>query len=277
MLKFLRHLDPVAPLRKGDAEKVRQGAGDVDHLVRAARFRQPDDGVQRVVEKVGVDLRLQGAQFALFEVFLLAAALLHQLFQPPGHDVEALGEVGKLGHARLRGAGAQIARRQQPGEVFQLPDGRADGPRQPPLRVHGQRQRQQEQAHFQQQRGDHHALEGGAFLHGADDLHLDVVLQHVLAQRRHVAYLIVLGHGLFHGGAAFDLLAQLHHLFAQRVHGAARHGQLQLVVAVGGGHQRVQFAADLVQHGKEARILEGLVAGHHVPRLAGDVHGHEGL
>ena len=179
---------------------------------------------------------------------------------------------------RVCGArGAQIARRQKAGEVLQLPDGRADSARKPPLGVYGQRQRQHKQGEFQQKRYDHHAVERGAFLNGVVDLHGDVVFQHLRHQRRHVADLLEFGFVVHHGRAVFDLPPQFHHLFAQRVHGAARGGQLHLVGAGHGAHQLVQLHVDLVDHLKKAHVVKGLVAGHGAPGLVGDVHGHFGL
>ncbi len=107
----------------------------------------------------------------------------------------------------------------------------------------------------------------------------DVVVldEHFLHQRRHIADFLEFGL-VFHNGRVFlHLLAQFHHLVAQRIHGAPGHSQLQLVGADHGIGEHFQFEVDFVNHFKQARILKFLVAGHNAPGLVGNIHGHAGF
>ncbi|MNC23412.1 hypothetical protein D3C75_714390 [compost metagenome] len=58
------------------------------HLIRFAAFCQPDDRIQRIVQKMGVDLRLQDFKLTLALRFLLIDNLVHQLPDPLQHHVE---------------------------------------------------------------------------------------------------------------------------------------------------------------------------------------------
>ena len=60
-LLFL-HRDVVAPLAQSRAEEIGERRHHHDHLLRLVRLRQPDDRIQRIVEKMRIDLRLQKLQ-----------------------------------------------------------------------------------------------------------------------------------------------------------------------------------------------------------------------
>ena len=161
--------------------------------------------------------------------------------------------------------------------MLELRNGRADGAGKPPLRIHRYRQRQSQQREFQQQGNHHHAVKRTAFLDGGVNLHINVVFQHIFHKRRHIADFLEFCLVFHHGGVAFNLLAQLYRLVSQRIHGTARHVQFKLVGADHGTHQHIQLDIDLVNHFKEARLAEFLIAGHHAPGFVRNFHGHLGL
>ena len=76
------------------------------------------------------------------------------------------------------------------------------------------------------------------------------------------------------GSVAADLLPVS---YTHLIHGTARHVQFKLVGADHGTHQHIQLDIDLVNHFKEARLAEFLIAGHHAPGFVRNFHGHLGL
>ena len=61
-----------------------------------AQLDHPDDRVQRVVEEVGIDLRLEGAQLELALQLLLPAVLLDEVADLLHRDVAVPGELVDL-------------------------------------------------------------------------------------------------------------------------------------------------------------------------------------
>ena len=103
-----------------DAEQLRQG---VDHLHRlgiAPLLTHPGDGVEGIIEEVGIDLGLEGLEFGLSEVDLLPADRVHQLLDFHHHVAEGFRELLHLQRAAHRGIGEAV------GPLFKLPHGRRE-------------------------------------------------------------------------------------------------------------------------------------------------------
>lgn len=73
-------------LADGNAKELRQGADHIDGLPAAAPLLHPDDGVQGVVEKVGIDLGLEGIELVQAFLFLLLNDLKEALHKQFSYD-----------------------------------------------------------------------------------------------------------------------------------------------------------------------------------------------
>ncbi|MMZ66270.1 hypothetical protein D1872_287520 [compost metagenome] len=81
----------------------------------------PVDHVERVVEKMRFDLRLQQARLGLPLRSALFADLVHQIRQPGGHVVEAVGQMGVLLGKGKFDARVEVPALQLPHAFNQLP------------------------------------------------------------------------------------------------------------------------------------------------------------
>ena len=87
------------------------------------RLNQPHDRVQRIVEKMRVDLRLNQGQFHAAQTNLLLAVQLHLLVQPGSHLLQAFAQ--RLQFAvlcRYRSAGRKISAPDLDNALIQLVD-----------------------------------------------------------------------------------------------------------------------------------------------------------
>ncbi len=98
MLNFLLQRNPLLAFAEGNAEKAGQGADDLDHLVAFVRLGHPDNRIQCVVEKMGVNLGLQRLQFCLFQVVMFLNFGVQQFADFADHDVEADAQFGDFVH-----------------------------------------------------------------------------------------------------------------------------------------------------------------------------------
>jgi len=74
MLQLILHRDDVAALGKADAEKAGQSGDHPYGVLPLSVFDHPDNDIQRIIEKMGIDLCLKGIEFT----FLLLLVLPHQ-------------------------------------------------------------------------------------------------------------------------------------------------------------------------------------------------------
>lgn len=99
MLQLLGDGYKLVPAADADAEKPREGVYHFDGVGVSALFAHPGDGVEGVVEEVGVYLSLQGLQLRLAEVYFLLADGGHELLDAQDHVLEGVGELLDLPRA----------------------------------------------------------------------------------------------------------------------------------------------------------------------------------
>ena len=138
--------DELVALADADAEEPGQG---VDHLHRvgvAALFAHPGDGVQGIVEEMGVDLGLKGPELRFAEIYLLLPDGGHQLLDPQHHVAEGTGELldlpgtphGAVGEVVRVGFKALHSVRQAPERPGQQPGQKPAGEYRRPQQKHRQ-------------------------------------------------------------------------------------------------------------------------------------------
>ncbi len=96
VLELVPDGDDLAPPVDPEAEELRQGARHVDGLIAFAQLHEPDDGIEGVVEEVGIDLGLEGAELELPLHLLLPGVLADQIPDLLDGDVAVPGEVRDL-------------------------------------------------------------------------------------------------------------------------------------------------------------------------------------
>ena len=141
-----------------DVGKVGGDGGDLRGLMDLAH---PLDGVQRVVQEVGVELGLHHADLSLVQLPLLAQGVLQILPQALGHPVEPTGELAHLVDAAVVQLDVQVA-------LLHLAHGAVEGAdrlKELAAEAHG---RQHAQPQAQQQGKPRHQIHqfGGALGHG---------------------------------------------------------------------------------------------------------------
>ena len=96
VFQFLLQRDNVLPLTQGDAEKFCQHGHHFSGALILFALYHPDNGVQRVIQKVGIDLRLQ--QLSLGDLFFpfLFPHSFHQLIRLFRHVIKAVGKSSDL-------------------------------------------------------------------------------------------------------------------------------------------------------------------------------------
>ena len=80
--------DDIAALAQGTAEEIRKARDHLDGLFVLPGLHEPDDGIERIIEKMGINLGLKGFQFTLSLQFLFMDILCHQIFNLVGHHIE---------------------------------------------------------------------------------------------------------------------------------------------------------------------------------------------
>ena len=109
MPDFLADPDDVPPAGQGGTEKGGECLGDLLHILLPVILRQPDNVVQRIVQKVRVDLGLQKLKLHVPEMDLLLPVVFHQLTDPRSHAVEPVRQCADLRTARDLGPGIQVS------------------------------------------------------------------------------------------------------------------------------------------------------------------------
>ena len=109
LLQLLADGDFAAPAADGQPEQPGQRGDHQDRLPPAPALLHPDDGIQRVIKEMRVDLRLEGVELVQALGFLLLHNLIHQRADAPQHAVEGLGYGAHLTEAGLRNALGQVA------------------------------------------------------------------------------------------------------------------------------------------------------------------------
>ena len=89
---FLGYRDKIIAAREHRPEEITQIGGHLHHLTVVAALRHPDNGIQRIVEKMRVNLFLVELQLRLPEVLLLLPRLLHQSRNLVAHPVQRPAE-----------------------------------------------------------------------------------------------------------------------------------------------------------------------------------------
>ena len=113
---------------KAGPEETGQGSDQADDLVFLFRFRQPDDGVQGIVEEMGIDLGLEQLQLRPAQVFLFSGDLGDQLLELVDHFIDVLAQFPDLRAVFDMCADIQIAVGDLPGDPGNLVDRPGDGP-----------------------------------------------------------------------------------------------------------------------------------------------------
>ena len=88
ILDFLADEDRLIFVADTLPQKPRQRSGHQYYIFIFLPFRHPDNGIQRIIKKVGIDLGLKSFQFALSLQFLFVDILCHQIFNLMGHHIE---------------------------------------------------------------------------------------------------------------------------------------------------------------------------------------------
>ena len=96
MFHLLGKGDDLPPAAEADAKQLGQGADQLDDVHGLMFLSHPVDGVEGIVEKVGVDLRLQGAYLRLALVALLLVDHLQKAADLVHHAVEAAAELANF-------------------------------------------------------------------------------------------------------------------------------------------------------------------------------------
>ena len=103
MFQFLFDRNPVFSGGQGDAEKIRKCLRQMNDFLIIFLLRLPQNGIQRVIQKMRIHLCLQGAHLRLFEVLLFDPVLADQLLNAVCHPVHAGRQVPQFyGIRRLR-------------------------------------------------------------------------------------------------------------------------------------------------------------------------------
>ena len=74
------------------SEQSRQRSRHYHHFLILLSFSHPDNRIQRIVQEVWIDLRLQGFQFYFSLLLLLLYILLHQFPYPVRHHIKRSGK-----------------------------------------------------------------------------------------------------------------------------------------------------------------------------------------
>ena len=93
VLQLVLDGDDAAALAEGYAEKSCQRRQHGHRLLRPSVFRHPYHAVQRIVEEMGIDLRLQHVQLAAPLFLLLPENVLHQMTHGGHHGLHGAAEM----------------------------------------------------------------------------------------------------------------------------------------------------------------------------------------
>ena len=102
VLQLLFDRDQLMPAADADAEQPRQCMDHLDGIGVFAALTHPGDGIQRIVEKMRVDLRLQRLELCLAQDDFLLAHGGHQSLDTPDHVAEGIRKVLHLPRAAHR-------------------------------------------------------------------------------------------------------------------------------------------------------------------------------
>ena len=78
------------PIAQRCPEEIRQISQKSDYLIVLLRLRQPYSCIQRIVQEMRVDLRLQKLRLAQPQCLMVALHIFHQLTDLLGHIVEII-------------------------------------------------------------------------------------------------------------------------------------------------------------------------------------------
>ena len=251
MLFFLADGNPVRSAAQADSEEVAEGAGQLDHFLLIPCFRLPDDGVQRIVKKMGVDLSLQRPELRLLQAALVLHPLPHHILQVIRHDIHLARQVPQLLHLGQGQPCAHIPLRQLSRHPLQLGDGFPDKPGRltPEAGRHRQRRQEQDQLDPRSGKGD-----PGDALHqhrAVSDGLRDIVVQHADHQGCHRPHLSQDLFVFHHRRLLVQVHPDLVHILIQRVHGSPGDHKLQLPVAAAALHHpfhRLVHAGNQLHH-----------------------------
>ena len=102
MLQFAADGNQLVPAADADAEQARKGIDHLDSLGVFTLFTHPGDRVQRVVQKMWIDLGLQGAQLRFSKIDLFLPDRFHQLLNLENEVAEGDGEMVNFPNGDLR-------------------------------------------------------------------------------------------------------------------------------------------------------------------------------
>ena len=119
----------VRPVADRRTQECGQRARHLHDLLAAPGVAHPDDGIERIIEEMRLDLRLQRLPFALALLLLAAQPFVHQFGSFGDHVVKAVGQLAKLRAGGYLAAHVQIAVLHAPHRLRQPADGVGDGAR----------------------------------------------------------------------------------------------------------------------------------------------------
>ena len=177
VLDLLGDGDELVAAADADAEQPCQGVHHIHRVGVPPPLAHPGDGVQGIIQKMGVDLGLEGLQLSLAQVDLLLAHGGHELLNPQHHVPEGLGELPDLPGAPHRAVGKVVG---VPLKALhgggQPPQGTAQHPGQNPAGQQGSRQHQTRQAGGDPDHLPHAAVD--QLVHKADAHHPPAAVLH---------------------------------------------------------------------------------------------------
>ena len=107
--------------RKNRPEEIAQIGCHLDHLTIVSTFRHPDNGIQRVIEKMRTDLLLKEPQLQLTQIFLLLSCLIQKTADTVTHLIEGLRQNTDLLQTSCPGPRIQISAAELFSSLSQFP------------------------------------------------------------------------------------------------------------------------------------------------------------
>ncbi len=266
MFHFIGDGYPVLALAQRDTKETRERLHERNDLILLARFGLPDDGVERVVEEVGVDLCLEHLELGFFQLRLLIDFGVEQVANLPHHEIETDAQLRQLVGVCVSDEGSHIALRNLRGGVVQPFDGQIDAFGDIPGRQNGEDNHDDEHQHNRHCPNHKIALDTLPLEAHTVDLKDHVVIKQVLHQGGNAADIVERHLGFGDERIGLNLGAQFFNLAAQRF--ACAQDDIKLdaaTVRVCCRHQLADCGVETLDQFRLVALGKGCLAGNNVP------------
>ena len=145
VLQLVRQGDDALSPAERDAEQPGQGGDHLDGLLIAARLGHPNDGIQSVIEEVGIDLGLEDLQLTSALLPLLLDDVVHQVPHGGHHGPDRVAQALHLIATSLLDLHVLPARLQLLDGLLQTADRIRDMGRYPKIQKGHEEDREQQQ------------------------------------------------------------------------------------------------------------------------------------